>query len=404
MNRMLEALKGFSERVSEVTLPIMIVESSKFLSKQPMFSAGIDSVGFAASVFMGISVLSHKLMNSPLCRSRDAPIHARINSESSKILIIGDVHGCLEELKMIIDEANQELLPMENMKVILVGDLVGKGDFSAEVIAYVRKQGYYSVMGNHDYAATKHFNNNSKKKIQLELEKYKWIKNLSHSDKQWLLDLPYTISITDLHTIIVHAGLVPNITLENQNLNDMIMMRNVSRSTINHPYIAHSSSDIGQGWAEIWSKSQGIKCQYHAIQSQESIGSGTATGKSKDTKIKHIYFGHDAKRGLQKYENCTGLDTGCCYGRQLSAALLTNNTQMLIQVQARCVYSQPSSGDVVIGTGTTTHNTHSPQRIYTKSPGIGNGSSAVNSSNSISPSANFSKSLSNKISKSHLYG
>ena len=51
-----------------------------------------------------------------------------------------------------------------------------------------------------------------------------------------------------------------------------------------------------------------------------------------------IYFGHHAAQGLQRHPYALGLDTGCVYGRRLSAFVLPD--KRLISVEARKTYTE----------------------------------------------------------------
>ena len=97
-----------------------------------------------------------------------------------------------------------------------------------------------------------------------------------------MLELPYSISLPALNSVVVHAGLVPHVPLHLQQPITLTKTRNIKRRL--GVALAYEKPVDGGPWAASWTGPQ------------------------------HVYFGHDAKRGLQLHPFATGLDTGCCYG------------------------------------------------------------------------------------------
>ena len=289
---------------------------------------------------------------------------AQNKSSDKNILVIGDVHGCFEELKLLHETAVTENGGMPFRYVILVGDLCMKGPDSAKVslaffccvgiyvlcsfpnfscvkvIRYVREQpNWYAVRGNNDNKALEAALGDSARR---KIKNYKWVMEgergrpstdritLSDDDVMWLSELPYTITISWgllkidsnsdeelMDVTIVHAGLLPGLPLKDQSIETMVMIRQVDPIySEDHAYSGKPSyaqhgieKDLENGvrgdpvpWASVWNGPQ------------------------------QIIFGHDAKRGLQMYETkwATGLDTGAVYGRQLTGIILPE--RQLVQI------------------------------------------------------------------------
>ena len=90
-----------------------------------------------------------------------AKLDAALNTTTSnslkfpyrRIIIIGDIHGCFDELLLLLKKLNHN--PNRD-RLYLVGDLVTKGPKSQKVVEYIRKlPNTFCVMGNHDYQLLK---------------------------------------------------------------------------------------------------------------------------------------------------------------------------------------------------------------------------------------------------------
>lgn len=232
-----------------------------------------------------------------------------------EVFVIGDIHGCYDELILLLEKA--DAMKDSTLK-IFVGDLVNKGPKNAEVLNLLRQSSsMIAVRGNHDEVVLKEYLNSKSEDYKLK-ERNLWIKDLSAENINYLLELPYTISLPSLDTIIVHAGLIPGLPLENNSPYDMVQMRNIVETDYFWEGGLRGTKLVSEGkpWASLWCGPQ------------------------------HVYFGHDAKRMLQSYKLATGLDTGCVYGNWLTGLFISGDRKgSFVKVKALEVYSQPKDLD-----------------------------------------------------------
>lgn len=230
------------------------------------------------------------------------------------IVIVGDIHGCFDELQDLLAKA-KDVTKSEKIFLICVGDMLSKGPKSLEVLRLLREMAVkgqaVAVRGNHEESILREYRNMNADNHYVLSKKYEYLATFSQSDFEYLQTLPYSLIVPQINAIIVHAGLVPNIPLKYQSYIDLCHMRNIvlKQRLWGKLMVSNSKADAGVGWATQWEGPE------------------------------HVYFGHDARRGLQELQFATGLDTGCVYGGALTGVIITNNNhRQFISISAKQPY------------------------------------------------------------------
>ncbi|MDW8245333.1 MAG: metallophosphoesterase [Sandaracinaceae bacterium] len=212
-----------------------------------------------------------------------------------RTLFVGDVHGCREELELLLEKAGFS----SGDRLVFVGDLVNKGPDPKGVVQLARKLGALSVLGNHDALFLECADTPPNERVPLfGAELAEQVASFSDEELNWLRGLPLFLKFDELNVIVVHAGLVPGLPLEKQSREHLLNMRTIRNGV--------PSSKFQEGsvpWASLWRGPE------------------------------RVIFGHDVARGLQRWPHAIGLDTGCVYGGRLTGLWLPE--ERFVSVPAR---------------------------------------------------------------------
>jgi hypothetical protein len=238
-----------------------------------------------------------------------------------RTIIVGDVHGCRVELEALLDSVEYRRAD----RLVFVGDLVARGPDSMGVLALVRRLGGSVVRGNHEdkllrwrAASRAYRREDGPRPKPLGPVHAEVARAMREADWDLLVRTPLWLDLPRHGVRVVHAGVAPGRSFDQQDRRTLMRIRTVSQE----------GEPLEKGDGVLW---------------------GT-----RYTGPPHIVFGHNAARAPQLHRWATGLDTGCVYGGALTALVLAEKERIprdprerqrrLVSIPARRPYFHGTGG------------------------------------------------------------
>ena len=260
---------------------------------------------------------------------------------------IGDIQGCFEELKELLSIISFD---EERDRLWLCGDLVNRGFSSLECLLYLHsiKDSCNIVLGNHDLhliAVHEGEREISKNDTFNDVLSYKYVDKLI----DWLKTLPFHMykkintKEGEIEYFMTHAGIPPHWTKDDLIRNSEELSKNLSGKESSfflrtifgnnpkHPDECNTSEDNLRINVKFLTRMRFLEQDGSLNMNYKGKIEGAPKNlrpwfKGKQNIMKgntHILFGHwAALDGVTNKSRITALDTGCSWGKRLTAMRL----------------------------------------------------------------------------------
>lgn len=187
--------------------------------------------------------------------------HQSVFSVPGRIIAIGDLHGDLENARLvlkaaqIIDDHDEWISGCDTL--VQLGDMVDRGLYSIEVVRFfmslqqrAKKSGgrVINILGNHEILNIMgdHSYVNNEEMERWGVNRWKSLFSTSTDVGRWVMNLPTIVKVRD--TVFVHAGIRPTMAM-----NDIdIINDRVNKGLLTGKYDDALFSEEGPHWTRIF--------------------------------------------------------------------------------------------------------------------------------------------------------
>ncbi len=264
---------------------------------------------------------------------------------------IGDIQGCYDPFRRLLDKL--EFDPASD-RLWLTGDLVNRGPKSLKTLRYVKSLGKsaITVLGNHDLHLISLAHD-----VKYSGSKFDSLWKVLAADDcdeliDWLRKRPLAHYSKKLNTLMVHAGIPPNWSVEKTLLRAAEVEKKLrSGNYVN--FLERMYGDSPDKWSGKLRGYDRLRVIVNCLTRMRMIHADgrldfTHTAPPADAAKEltpwfdaedaawcstRIVFGHWSALGLMVNDDLVSLDTGCVWGRELTAVRLNKKPKV---TQVRC--------------------------------------------------------------------
>jgi len=251
-----------------------------------------------------------------------------------KYAVVGDVHGCLEELKRLL-----ALLPVDAV-LVFVGDLLDKGPYPVETVRYLRElsqtRPVVLVLGNHEEKHARFRRHEVKRQATGKTNPMDDSKGvyastaagLSEADVAFLDSARLFYRVPGRNVLVTHAGVAPCVRELPEVPVHYADLTGKTKETLGSLLrVRHVNADTGKG-VPVDQTDPAVHPHWTALY---------------DGRFGRVVYGHESYLdGPVEARHAVGVDLGVVLGGRLCALVLhEDGSEETVTVQAARKYAEP---------------------------------------------------------------